>query len=67
MLSSYFSNIRTMRLDHSSPVHPVSESRGGSMSVTKGGGARTSLGLKWDVLNQNRNNNWREKNLNYRQ
>ena len=24
-------------LDHSSPVHPVSESRGGRMSVTDGG------------------------------
>ena len=34
MLSSYFSNIRRMGFDQSSPVHSVSESRGGGLSVT---------------------------------
>ena len=34
MLSSYFSNIRRTRFDQSSPVQHVSESRGGSTSVT---------------------------------
>ena len=32
---SYFSNIRRTQFDQSSPVHPFSESRGGTMSVTK--------------------------------
>ena len=35
MLSSYFSNIRRTRFDQSSPVHPVSESRGGTLRVTE--------------------------------
>ena len=35
MLSSQFSNIRRTRFDQSSPFQPVSESRGGSMSVTE--------------------------------
>ena len=34
-LSSYFSNIRNLVFDQSSPVQPVSESRGGSLSVTE--------------------------------
>ena len=34
-LSSYFSNIRRTQYDQSSPVQPVSESRGGSTSVTE--------------------------------
>ena len=37
MLSSWFSNIRNTRFDQSSPVKPISESRGGSLSVTDGG------------------------------
>ena len=36
MLSSQFSNIRRTGFDQSSPVHPVSESRGGGLSVTHG-------------------------------
>ena len=36
MLLSYFANIRTTQFDHSSPVHPVSESNGVSLSVTDG-------------------------------
>ena len=35
LLSSQFSNIRRTRFDQSSPVQPVSESRGGSTSVTE--------------------------------
>ena len=35
MLSSQFSNIRRTQFDQSSPVHPVSESRGGPLSVTE--------------------------------
>ena len=34
MLSILFSNIRRTRFDQSSPVHPVSESMGGTLSVT---------------------------------
>ena len=37
MLSSHFSNIRRTQFDQSSPVQPVSESRGGTLSVTKNG------------------------------
>ena len=36
MLLSLFSNIRRTQFDQSSPVHPVSESRGDSLSVTYG-------------------------------
>jgi hypothetical protein len=36
-LSTYFSNIRRTGFDQSSPVHPVTESRGGTLSVTHGG------------------------------
>ena len=36
MLLSYFANIRTTKFAHSSPVHPVSESIGGSLSFTDG-------------------------------
>ena len=38
MPSSKFSNIRRTRFDQSSPVQPVSKSRGGNLSVTDGGG-----------------------------
>ena len=34
MLLSQFSNIRRTQFDQSSPVHPVSESSGGTLSVT---------------------------------
>ena len=34
-LLSQFSNIKNMRFDQSSPVQPVSESRGGGPSVTE--------------------------------
>ena len=36
MLSSQFSNMRNTRFDQSSPVQPISESRGGSTNVTQG-------------------------------
>ena len=42
MLSSQFSNIRRTGLDQSSPVHPVSDFRGGSLSVTEKDG-RTEI------------------------
>ena len=38
MLSSYLSNIRRTRFNQSSPVHLVSESRGGSTNLTDGEG-----------------------------
>ena len=38
MLSFEFSNIKRTRFDQSSPVHPVSESREGTLSVTVNGG-----------------------------
>ena len=50
MHSSQFSNIRRTRFDQSSPVQPVSESRGGSTSVTeKKNEQRKSLCLIFDV------------------
>ena len=41
MLSSQFSNIRRTRFDHSFPVHPVSDFRGGTLSVTEEDKGRT--------------------------
>ena len=37
IICSYFSNIRRPQFDQSSPVQPVSESRGGTLSVTEDG------------------------------
>ena len=46
-LSSYFSNITKTRFDESSPVQPLSESRGGTLSVTEDEGrTKESLCLK---------------------
>ena len=47
VLSNYFCQLRRLVFNHSSPVHPVSESRGGSLSVTDGEG-RQSLRLILD-------------------
>ena len=52
MLFSQLSNIRRTRFDQSSPVQPVSESRGGPLSMTEedgGGRSRKSSCLIWDV------------------
>ena len=35
--------MRRLVFDQSSPVHPVSEYRGGSTSVTNGGGGQTEI------------------------
>ena len=43
MLSSYFSNIRNLVFDQSSPVQSVSESRGGTLSITEKFGRRTEI------------------------
>ena len=43
MLSSLFFNIRRTRFDQSSSVNPVSESRGGPLSVTKSKVRRTEI------------------------
>ena len=53
MLSSQFSNIRRTGFDQSSPVQPVSESRGGTLSVTDGGGRRTNEGRTKEILVSN--------------
>ena len=39
MLFSYFCHLRRLVFDQSSQVHPVSESRGGNLSVTDGEGS----------------------------
>ena len=56
MLSSQFSNIRRTRFDQSSPVHPVSESRGGyperDIRRTKDKGRRKSSCLILDIRMQ---------------
>ena len=36
MLFPYFCQLRRLVFDQSSPLHPVSESRGGTLSVTDG-------------------------------
>ena len=36
MLFSYFSNIRNLVFDQNSPVQPISESKGGTVSVPNG-------------------------------
>ena len=43
MLLSYCSNIRNLVFDQSSPVQPISESRGGSTSVTEEDGRWTEI------------------------
>ena len=53
MLPSKFSNIRRTRFDQSSPVQPVSESRGGPLNVTDGGRRTEESGRRTEILVSN--------------